>query len=150
MGASNISLLKTKTLLDYLNRYLYYGFHVGTIAFLFLLIVLGIILISYLLSTKFGLRLRVSGCNPEYAKSLGINVSISLIIGLFFTNCLAAFSGILLAMYQGFVDINMGQGTLILALAAMTIGERILPESRFSFHNFVCFSAIVGSIYINF
>ncbi|OAQ20627.1 ABC transporter permease [Thermosulfurimonas dismutans] len=146
MGASNISLLKTKTLLDYLNRYLYCGFHVGIIGFLFLFVVFGLIFISHLLSTKFGLRLRVSGSNPEYARSLGINVSISLIIGLFFTNCLAAFSGILLAMYQGFVDVGMGQGTLILALAAMTIGERVLPESCFSFHNFVCLSAVVGSI----
>ena len=92
------------------------------------------------------MRLRIAGSNPEYAKSLGINVPLSIIMGLAATNALAAFSGLLLAMYQGFADIAMGQGVLILALAAMTIGERLLPEKRLPYHVFVILAAILGSI----
>lgn len=98
------------------------------------------------LATRRGVRLRVAGSNPEYAKSLGINVPLNMVLGLAITNALAAFSGLLLTMHQGFADISMGQGVLILALAAMTIGERLLPEKRLPFHVFVFLAAVVGSI----
>ncbi|MEI6514857.1 MAG: ABC transporter permease, partial [bacterium] len=120
--------------------------HVGTIALLSGFIIVGVVALIWALSTRRGLRLRVAGSNPEYAKSLGINVSANVVIGLAITNALSAFSGLLLAMHQGFTDIGMGQGVLILALAAMTIGERLLPEKSLPFHAFVLLAAILGSI----
>jgi putative tryptophan/tyrosine transport system permease protein len=149
MGASNIGLLQLATVFDIvepLNECTPVGMHLGTILMLTSFIGVGGIVLPWALATRRGLRLRVAGSNPEYAKSLGINVSLNVILGLAITNSLAAFSGILLAMHQGFADISMGQGVLILALAAMTIGERLLPEKRLPFHVFVFLASVLGSV----
>ncbi|MFC1552627.1 ABC transporter permease [Candidatus Latescibacterota bacterium] len=149
MGASNIGLLQSPSVFDLvepLNRSLPGRFHIGTILMLSGFIVVGAVVVLWALSTRQGVRLRVAGSNPEYANSLGINVSLNVIVGLAITNAFAAFSGLLLSMHQGFTDISMGQGVLILALAAMTIGERLLPEKHLPFHAFVFFAAILGSV----
>lgn len=148
MGASNIGLLQSTSIFDFVvpvNNILP-GFHAGTIALLVVFVVLGGALALWGLTTHSGLRLRVAGSNPNYAKSLGINVPLNMVVGLAATNGMAALSGALLTMHQGFVDVGMGQGILILALAAMTIGERILPERRLPFHAFVFCAAILGSV----
>ncbi len=149
MGASNIGLLQTTSIfdpVDPLNGWMDGAFHLGTIGMLGVFIAIGAFLILWALSTRRGLQLRVAGSNPEYAKSLGINVAQNVIVGLAITNTLAAFSGILLTMHQGFADVSMGQGVLILALAAMTIGERLMPEKSLPLHVFVFLAAILGSI----
>lgn len=149
MGASNIGLLQSTSvfdLVDSLNQGIPGHLHLGTILLLAGFIAVGGIALLWALATRRGVRLRVAGSNPEYAKSLGINVPLNMILGLAITNALAAFSGLLLTMHQGFADISMGQGVLILALAAMTIGERLLPEKHLPFHVFVFLAAIVGSV----
>jgi putative tryptophan/tyrosine transport system permease protein len=148
MGSSNIGMLREKSLFDLaepLNR-LVPGLHFGTYVVLTVLVSITACLVLYGLSTRRGVRLRVAGSNPVYARSLGINSPANIVAGLAITNSLAAFSGTLLAMHQGFVDIGIGQGVLILALAAMTIGERLLPERRLPFPRFVFFAAVTGSI----
>lgn len=149
MSASNIGLLQLASVFDFvepLNRDMPGRLHLGTILMLTGFIAVGGAALLWALATRRGVRLRVAGSNPEYAKSLGINVPLNVIIGLAITNALAAFSGLLLTMHQGFADISMGQGVLILALAAMTIGERLLPEKHLPFHAFVFLAAIVGSV----
>lgn len=148
MGASNIGLLQLSSVFDYVSSWntVFGKIHLGTIFLLFGFLASGSILILYILSTRYGIQLRVAGSNPAYARSLGINVSVNILIGLAATNSLAALSGVLLSMHQGFVDISMGQGTLILALAAMTVGERLLPEKRLPFYIFVFFAGILGSV----
>jgi putative ABC transport system permease protein len=149
MGASNIGLLQSATVFDFvepLNNAMHNNFHLGTISLLLIFLIFGFFLILYGLSTRHGINLRVAGSNPDYAKALGINVPMNIIVGLAITNGLAAFSGVLLSMHQGFADIGMGQGVLILALAAMTIGERLLPEKHLPFNAFVLTAALLGSI----
>ena len=149
MGASNIAMLQTANIFDLvapLDKYLLTNFHIGKIILLLGILFIISLIIVYFLSSRIGLRLRVAGSSPDYARSLGINVPVNLIIGLIITNSLSALAGILVSMHQGFADISMGQGLLILALAAMTIGERLLPEKKLSFHIFVLLSAILGSI----
>lgn len=150
MGASNIGLLQSASLFDLitpLDRAVRGPFHVGTILLLSLLLGVGGVLLLLGLSSRKGMRLRVAGSNAEYARSLGISVPRNMVVGLAITNSLAAVSGVLLAMHQGFADVAMGQGVLILALAAMTIGERLLPERALPFHVFVVLAAIVGSVF---
>jgi putative tryptophan/tyrosine transport system permease protein len=149
MGASNIGLLQFHSVFDSLepwDKRLDSEFHLVTLAFLGLLIATGAALVFKTLSSAFGMNLRAAGSNPEYARALGIDVLKKLVIGLALTNGLAALSGVLLAMKQGFADVGMGQGILILALAAMTIGERIMPSRSFSMPAFVLISAIFGSV----
>jgi putative ABC transport system permease protein len=150
MGASNIGLLQSASIFDFvepLNGMWGGAFHTGTILLLSVLLLGGVLLLSVGLLSRRGIRLRVTGSNPEYARSLGISVPLNLVCGLALTNALAAVSGVLLSMHQGFADIGMGQGILILALAAMTIGERLLPERNLPFPIFVVAAAILGSIF---
>jgi len=149
MGKSNIGLLEFPTVFDKLRAADNLGrgvFHPGTVSFLAILAAIGILLLHLVINSRFGMRLRVSGSNPEFAWSLGLPVTIYLVIGLAATNALAAFGGVLLSMNQGFADVGMGQGVLILALASMTIGEHTLPPNKLPFHLFVIFAACVGSI----
>ncbi len=149
MGGSNIGLLQLPTIFDIVqssDNVPSSRFHLGAIIMLAAFICIGASLLIVGLATRRGVRLRVAGSNPEYARSLGISVPFNVIAALAITNALAAFSGVLLAMNQGFADVGMGQGVLILALAAMTIGERLLPEERLPFRVFVIFAAILGSI----
>ena len=149
MGASNIGLLGYSSVFDVfeqLNKSIGGSYHIGTVIGLCVLLMIGFFIITWLSSSKPGLRIRAAGSNGEYARSIGINVSGSIILGLALTNSLAAFSGVLLASYQGFTDIGMGQGVLILALAAMTIGEHIVPKKKLIFYIAVILAAIIGSV----
>lgn len=149
MGASNIGLLQLHSIFDSLEQWdkkFNSDFHFATVTFLAALVAIGAAVVLKASSSLNGMRLRVAGSNPEYARSLGINVLGKLVIGLAVTNGLAAVSGVLLAMKQGFADVGMGQGILILALAAMTIGERLLPHRKLSIQSFVLVAAILGSV----
>lgn len=146
MKASNIGLLQLPTIFDVSEPLNKGGFHMGTMLVLFLFIIITSIVVISGLSSRPGIKMRLSGSNPDYARSLGVNVPLNLMAGLAITNSFAALSGVLLAMHQGFADVGMGHGVLILALAAMTIGERILPEKHMPFQIFVFCSAVLGSI----
>lgn len=148
MGTSNIGLLQTPTVFDALrplDRAFGGSVHAGQLALLALMLAAGSALLLRGLSSRWGLRLRVAGSNPVYAHSVGIAVDRHLIVGLALTNSLAALSGVLLAMHQGFADVGMGQGVLVLALASMTVGERLMPDRNLNFVLFVLAAAVAGS-----
>lgn len=148
MGSSNISLLTQDTVLTWVQgldqgaTYL----HGATLASLTLLTVLGVVLILAGLRTRSGLKIRASGSSPDFARGLGLRPGAWLMLGLAITNGLSAVSGVLLSSHQGFADIGMGQGVLILALASMAIGERLTRSSRLALPVFVVCAAVLGSI----
>jgi putative tryptophan/tyrosine transport system permease protein len=148
MGGSNIGMLQLASVFDPVGGIDRWSglFHLGSLGLLAILMVLTVVIVLRAIVSRRGVRLRVAGSNPEYAHALGINVPVNLVVGLALTNALAAMSGILLASRQGFTDIGMGQGVLILALASMTIGERVVPEKFMPFHLFVVVAAILGSV----
>jgi len=149
MAAPNIGLLEYPSIFDTLerlNKFIGGSYHIGTILGLIALLLVGLLILMWILSSRPGVRIRAAGSNGEYARSIGINVAASMILGLCFTNALAAFTGVLLASYQGFADIGMGQGVLILALAAMTIGEHLVPKKKVVFYVAVILAAIMGSV----
>ena len=147
MGSSNIGLLGQQTFFDKLDSsFTVHGLSVGkilVIASIFLL-VSGIILFA--LSSPMGLKIRVAGCNPAYAKILNINVSKSIVAALAITNSLAAISGAMLSAHQGFADVGLGQGVLIISLASMYLGERIISEINLPMSVFVLTTSLVGSV----
>jgi putative ABC transport system permease protein len=149
MGRSNIGLSDVSTLFDLggnLNTFSSPHFHLGSILILFVLLALTSAILYMFFSSRTGLGIRVASAQASFAQNLGLHRPIRLIAGLFITNCLAAMSGVLLTMQLGFADINSGQGVLVLGLAAMTIGERLLPASRISLLIYVLISAILGSV----
>lgn len=95
--------------------------------------------------TELGHSLRATGCNQNMARANGINTDTNKIIGLVISNGLVALSGALLAQYQGFADINMGRGAIVIGLAAVIIGEVLLGKI---FKNFALklLAAVIGGI----
>ncbi|ACB77643.1 ABC transporter permease [Opitutus terrae] len=145
MGAPNIGLISAPsafTLVAFLDRD---GTHLGSILLLVAIVSVIVTLCSQGLASRVGLRLRAAGANPGYARLLGVNVPANLICGLALSNAIAATGGILSAMSQGFADAGMGQGLLIMALAALAIGERTLPV-RLNYSGFVLGAALLGTL----
>ncbi len=79
--------------------------------------------------TEIGLRLRAVGTNPDFARSQGISVAEYTILGLFIANCYTGLAGGLMVQLQSYMDINMGVGMVIDALAALMIGESIVKPT---------------------
>ncbi|MCD7834722.1 MAG: ABC transporter permease [Lachnospiraceae bacterium] len=103
---------------------------------IFIVIVITIVLIAILywfFGTEYGASLRATGCNPGMSRAQGINTNFNKVVGLMLSNGLVAFSSALLAQYQGFADVNMGRGAIVIGLAAVIIGEAIFGKIFRSF-----------------
>ena len=96
-----------------------------------ILIAFVVVLIAALycfLGTELGAALRATGCNMNMSRAQGINVELIKVIGLALSNGVVALSGALLTQYQGFADINMGRGAIVIGLAAVVVGEAIVSK----------------------
>ncbi len=110
------------------------------------LIMGALIMISYFFfGTEIGESLRATGANQNMARANGINTDFTKVLGLIISNGIVAFSGALLAQYQGFADVNMGRGAIVIGLAAVIIGEVIFHKI---FKNFALrlLAAVFGGI----
>ena len=92
-----------------------------------------IALLYWFFGTERGCSLRATGANANMARAQGINTNADKVLGLMLSNGLVALSSALLAQYQGFADVNMGRGAIVIGLAAVIIGEVIFGKL---FHNF--------------
>ncbi len=103
--------------------------------------------------TELGCAIRATGANPGMSRAQGINTDKNKLIGLMLSNGLVALSGALLAQYQGFVDINMGRGAIVIGLAAVIIGEVIFGKIAVNFAAklfAVAFGAVAYYVVIQF
>lgn len=91
-------------------------------------VVLIIAVLYWFFGTELGSSLRATGANPSMARAQGINTNVSKVLGLMLSNGLVALSSALLAQYQGFADVNMGRGAIVIGLAAVIIGEVIFSK----------------------
>ena len=105
----------------------------NTIFVVALSILILILILYWFFGTELGCSLRATGCNDRMAKAQGINTDFCRVLGLMLSNGLVALSGALLSQYQGFADINMGRGAIVIGLAAVIIGEAVFGRI---FHNF--------------
>ncbi|MCQ2508336.1 MAG: ABC transporter permease [Dorea sp.] len=97
----------------------------NTIFVVAIFIVVIIALLVLFFATELGCALRATGCNPRMARAQGINTDLGIVLALMLSNGLVALSSALLAQYQGFADINMGKGAIVIGLAACIIGEAL-------------------------
>ena len=115
---------------------------------IFVLLIFCAILIGVLywfFGTELGCSLRATGANRHMARAQGINTNVTIVLGLMVSNGLVALAGGLLSQYQGFSDINMGRGAIVIGLAAVIIGEVIFGKI---FRNFALklTAAVIGAI----
>ena len=134
MGRSNIPLIEQKKIFDTVNMNEF-----GT---MLLFAIVFWLLLSLVLKTDFGLAMRATGNNEQMIRALGVNTDRMKITGLAVSNSLTALSGYLITQYQGFADINMGIGIVILGLGSVMIGEIFVRHSVTNI--FIRLAAIIG------
>lgn len=121
-----------------------FAFHNPIITVGAVLVIL-IALLYWFFGTEMGCSLRATGINQRMSRAQGINTSFNKVLGIMLSNGLVAFAGAFLAQYQGFADVKMGQGSIVIGLAAVIIGEALFSKI---FKNFALrlLSVAFGSI----
>lgn len=117
----------------------------NTILIVAVAIVVLIAVLYWFFGTELGCSLRATGCNDKMARAQGINTDFNRVLGLMISNGLVALSGAMLCQYQGFADINMGRGAIVIGLAAVIIGEAIFGKIFRNF-GFKLLAVALGSI----
>ncbi len=145
MGKSNVGLLQNETVFTILENSL--GLSVamsGLVVGLVFAVAIAVV-IYWFFGTELGCSLRATGANQHMARAQGINTNVTIVLGLMVSNGLVALAGGLLSQYQGFSDINMGRGAIVIGLAAVIIGEVIFGKI---FRNFALklTAAVIGAI----
>lgn len=120
-------------------------FYKNTILVVALMILVLIIFLYWFFGTELGCSLRATGCNDRMARAQGINTDFNRVLGLMISNGLVALSGALLGQYQGFADVNMGRGAIVIGLAAVIIGEAVFGKIFRNF-GFRLLAVALGSI----
>lgn len=128
MGKANQSINVNQTdLLISLRWVKELAFHNPLITVGIVLVIL-IAVIYWFFGTETGCALRATGANINMSRAQGINTNLNKVLGIMISNGLVAFSGAFLAQYQGFSDVKMGQGAIVIGLAAVIIGEAIFGK----------------------
>jgi putative ABC transport system permease protein len=149
MGKANLSMLGMETVFTYMQKLA--GFtnsltvlSVGLISCIFI----GV-LVYWFFGTEIGCAIRATGFNQQMIRAQGVNTDITIVLGLLISNMLVGIAGALVAQNNGFADVGMGVGTIVIGLASVIIGE-VLFGTR-SFKNSlisVCLGSVVYRIVI--
>lgn len=143
MGKANVPLLRAETVFTLTEDLFGVSSVVATlIVGLVATVIVGAIM-YWFFGTVLGTAIRATGCNPQMARAQGINTNVMVILGLLISNGLVALSGALVAQSNGFADVGMGTGTIVIGLASVIIGE-VLFGTR-SFKNWLI-SVVLGSV----
>ena len=123
MGKSNIPLFNT--------NYIFKSTAVNSIFIILAIVVVVKIILDLFLKTKAGFLLTAVGDNEQVVSSLGVNKNLVKVLGLAISNGLVALAGALTAQHQGFADVTMGPGIVVMGLAAVIIGVSIFGKISF-------------------
>ncbi|GAB1386446.1 ABC transporter permease [Melaminivora sp.] len=146
MGGPNVPLINDPTLFtqlqppgldDYWSRPL----------LLALVVIACKLLLDWFFATERGLAIRATGSNARMARAQGINTGAMVLLGMAVSNALVGLAGALFAQTQGGSDISMGIGTIVIGLAAVIVGESILPSRRLVL---ATLAVIIGAIVYRF
>lgn len=134
MGKANVPINNQK--FDLMVSLLYVKgvpFYKNTIFVVAICVLVIIAALYWFFGTELGCSIRATGCNPNMSRAQGINTNFNVVLGLMISNGIVAFASALLSQYQGFADINMGRGAIVIGLAAVIIGGAVFDRI---FHNF--------------
>ncbi|MBQ8202375.1 MAG: ABC transporter permease [Clostridia bacterium] len=97
---------------------------------LIIVTILLVIFMYWFFNTEYGCSLRATGANQAMSRAQGINTELNKVVGLMFSNGIVALAGALLTQYQGYSDVNMGRGAIVIGLAAVIIGEVVFGKFK--------------------
>lgn len=132
MGKANISLLRADTVFSLTGKLLHVGSSVS--AFIVPLMFMALIsaFIYWFFGTELGMCIRATGYNPQMVRAQGVDTDSMIILGLCISNALIGLCGAVVAQNNGFADVGMGIGAIVIGLASVIIGEVILGSDSFS------------------
>ena len=128
MGKANISLLRMDTVYSAIHSMGISNAVALTIIGVVVTVVVGLFLFGFF-GTELGTSIRATGVNPQMIRAQGVNTDSMIVLGLLLSNGFVAVSGALIAQSQGFADIGMGVGTIVIGLASVIIGEVLFASS---------------------
>lgn len=137
MGKPNVPLLGEPTIFNGMLS------SIPTIVILIVITAITLLFLNYFLKSQVGLALRATGSNSRMARAQSINDQHCIWLGISFSNALVALAGALFAQLNGFADVTLGVGTIIIGLAALIIGETLLSPRTVMRALLAC---IVGTI----
>ncbi|MYZ45936.1 ABC transporter permease [Schauerella aestuarii] len=146
MGKPNVPLIMEPTVFSILQP-AFLSDYVARPLMLLVVVIVAKLLLDWFLSTQTGLALRATGANPRMSRAQGVNTGRMILGGMALSNALVALAGALFAQTQGGADISMGIGTIVIGLAAVIVGESLLPSRRLFM---MTLAVILGAIVYRF
>ncbi|MEM5398751.1 MULTISPECIES: ABC transporter permease [Paraburkholderia] len=146
MGAPNVPLISESTVFTIIQPAWLPDYVLRPLALL-VVVLAAKFGVDWFFSSQYGLALRATGANPRMARAQGIATGRATLAGMALSNALVALAGALFAQTQGGSDISMGIGTIVIGLAAVIIGESILPARRLML---TTLAAVLGAILYRF
>ena len=146
MGRANTPLLGMPTMMKNLVEFSNGKLNTTQASLIIGIVIVTIVIITmyWFFGTEIGSAIRATGNNEHMVRALGVNTDTTKILGLMISNGMVALSGALVAQSQGYADVGMGTGTIVIGLASIIIGEVIFGQ-RFGFW-YILLSAVFGSI----
>ncbi|GAB2545220.1 putative ABC transport system permease protein [Simplicispira sp. 125] len=146
MGGPNVPLINDTTLFTLLQPE---GMedYVARPLLLAVIVIAAKLALDWFFATERGLAIRATGSNARMARSQGVNTGAMVLLGMAVSNALVGLAGALFAQTQGGSDISMGIGTIVIGLAAVIVGESILPSRRLIY---ATLAVVIGAIVYRF
>lgn len=129
MGRPNVPLITEPTIFSILQPQ-WLPDYVARPLILAVIVIVAKLLLDWFFATQMGLAMRATGSNGRMSRAQGVNTGRMILAGIALSNALVALAGALFAQTQGGADISMGIGTIVIGLAAVIVGESILPSRR--------------------
>ena len=146
MGKPNVPLITEPTVFTILQPE-WLSDYVARPLILVVIVILAKLALDWFFATQTGLAVRATGSNARMARAQGVNTGRMILGGMALSNALVAMAGALFAQTQGGSDISMGIGTIVIGLAAVIVGESILPSRKLVL---ATLAVIIGAIVYRF
>lgn len=141
-GAPNVPLLGIHTIFDLFEPVLGKGIWQNSLVLIIITLLIKLLL-DWFFSTETGLAMRATGANSRMARAQGISTGKMIMLGMALSNGLIALAGALFAQLVGGADVSAGLGTIVFGLAAVILGEALLPSKKIWL---LTLSVIIGSV----
>lgn len=131
MGKANVPLLRVDTIYTMLGQVLPLDRTLMLVIVGLIVAVVTCLVLFWFFGTEIGAALRATGVNPQMIRAQGVNTDTMIVLGLLLSNGFVAVSGALIAQGNGYADVGMGIGTIVIGLASVIIGEVIFGTKSF-------------------
>lgn len=127
---SNVSILRMDTIYTFFGEFgLDKNQSILVCGLVFVIVI--ILFLYWFFGTEIGAAIRATGCNKQMIRAQGVDTDVTIILGLLLSNGLVGMAGALLGQSQGFADVGMGTGTIVIGLASVIIGEVLFGTRNF-------------------